>query len=93
VPVVDAGRREVFTLRDGEPVACAPQDVQAELCVGDGAVRYRSILEEGGAEVPPDGDERHLPRARFHAGLARDFGPADAIEPLYLRVPDAEVAT
>jgi tRNA threonylcarbamoyladenosine biosynthesis protein TsaB len=75
VPVVDAGRREVFTLVDGEPVACAPQDVQGGLC---------------GAEVPPDDDDRHVPRARFHAQLARDFGPADEVEPLYLRVPDAE---
>ena len=40
--------------------------------------------------MPPDDDELHLPRARFHAQLARDFGPADAVEPLYLRVPDAE---
>jgi tRNA threonylcarbamoyladenosine biosynthesis protein TsaB len=91
VPVIDAGRREVFTLRDGEPVVCPPEDVEAVLCVGDGAVRYREVLEERGAEVPPDGDERHLPRARFHAELARDFGPAEAVEPLYLRVPDAEV--
>jgi tRNA threonylcarbamoyladenosine biosynthesis protein TsaB len=90
VPVVDAGRREVFTLRDGEPVACSPQEIDAALCVGDGAVRYRAVLEERGAEVPPDRDERHLPRARFHAQLARDFGAADGIEPLYLRVPDAE---
>ncbi len=90
VPVIDAGRREVFTLRNGEPLACAPQEVDAALCVGDGALRYRSVLEERGAEVPPDGDERHLPRARFHAELARGFGPADAVEPLYLRVPDAE---
>jgi tRNA threonylcarbamoyladenosine biosynthesis protein TsaB len=90
VPVVDAGRREVFTLRDGEPVVCAPQEVEAKLCVGDGALRYRSVLEERGAEVPPDDDERHLPRARFHAQLAHEFGPADAVEPLYLRVPDAE---
>ena len=90
VPVVDAGRREVFTLRNGEPVVCAPQEVEAALCVGDGALRYRSVLEERGAEIPPDGDERHLPRARFHAQLARDFGPAEAVEPLYLRVPDAE---
>ncbi|HSC51601.1 MAG TPA: tRNA (adenosine(37)-N6)-threonylcarbamoyltransferase complex dimerization subunit type 1 TsaB [Gaiellaceae bacterium] len=90
VPVVDAGRREVFTLRDGEPVVCAPQDVGAALCVGDGALRYRSVLEGRGAEVPPDDDERHLPRARFHAELAREFGPAEAVEPLYLRVPDAE---
>jgi tRNA threonylcarbamoyladenosine biosynthesis protein TsaB len=92
VPVIDAGRREVFTLRGGEPVVCSPQDVEAALCVGDGAVRYRSVLEERGAEIPPDKDERHLPRARFHAELARDFGPADEVEPLYLRVPDAEAS-
>jgi len=90
LPVVDGGRREVFTLMDGEPAVCAPQDVPATLCVGDGALRYRTILEGNGAEVPPDDDLRHLPRARFHAQLARDFGPADAVEPLYLRIPDAE---
>ena len=90
LPVVDGGRREVFSLMDGEPTVCAPQDVPATLCVGDGALRYRTILEGNGAEVPPDDDLRHLPRARFHAQLARDFGPAGAIEPLYLRIPDAE---
>jgi len=90
LPVVDGGRREVFTLREGEPAVCAPQDVRAALCVGDGAVRYRSVLEANGAEVPPDDDERHLPRARFHAQLALEFGPADEVEPLYLRLPDAE---
>ena len=90
VPVVDAGRREVFTVLNGEPVVRAPQDVRGALCVGDGAVRYRVVLEAGGAEVPPDDDERHLPRARFHVQLARDFGPAEAVDPLYLRVPDAE---
>ena len=90
LPVVDGGRREVFTLMDGEPTVCAPQDLPAALCVGDGALRYRTILEGNGAEVPPDDDLRHLPRARFHAQLARDFGPAGAVEPLYLRLPDAE---
>ncbi len=90
LPVVDGGRREVFTLVDGEPAVCAPQDVREALCVGSGAVRYRAILEANGAEVPPDDDERHLPRARFHAQLARDFGPAGQVEPLYLRIPDAE---
>jgi hypothetical protein len=39
--------------------------------------------------VPPDEDERHLPRARFHAELARDFGPVELVEPLYVRLPDA----
>jgi tRNA threonylcarbamoyladenosine biosynthesis protein TsaB len=93
LPVVDGGRREVFALVRGEPVVCVANDVAlgaGALCVGDGAVRYRRLLEERGAHVPPDDDERHLPRARFHAALARDFGPADAVEPLYLRIPDAE---
>jgi hypothetical protein len=40
--------------------------------------------------IPPDESDQHVPRARFHASLATDFGPAEAIEPLYLRVPDAE---
>jgi tRNA threonylcarbamoyl adenosine modification protein YeaZ len=90
VPVIDAGRREVFTLG---PSVVSPQDLELEpglLCVGDGAVRYRSVLEDRGAEIPPDDDERHVVRARFHAELGRDFGPAESIEPLYLRVPDAE---
>ena len=87
LPVVDGGRREVFTLVDGVPAVRAPKDVRAALCVGDGAVRYRSILEANGAEVPPDDDERHLPYGRFHARLAGEPGE---VEPLYLRIPDAE---
>jgi hypothetical protein len=50
------------------------------------------VLEAAGAEIPPDDDPRHLPRARFHAALARDFGSPDAVEPIYVRVPDAEKA-
>ena len=93
LPVIDAKRREVFTLLDGQPRVLAPQELpldDAVVCVGDGARRYRSLLEERGAEVPPDDDERHLPRARFHVALAGDPGPVDELEPLYLRVPDAE---
>jgi hypothetical protein len=48
------------------------------------------VLEAAGAEIPPDQDDRHVPRARFHAQLAKDFGPPDAVEPMYLRVPDAD---
>jgi tRNA threonylcarbamoyladenosine biosynthesis protein TsaB len=93
LPVVDAGRREVFTLVDGAAAAVAPQELSVELgtvCVGDGAIRYRQVLEEKGAEVPARDDERHLPRARFHVELAKEFGPAEKVEPLYLRVPDVE---
>jgi len=92
-PVVDARRREVFSLVGGEPAVLAPADldvVPGAVYVGDGARRHRSTLEERGGVVPPDEDERHLPRARFHAALARELGPVDEIEPLYLRVPDAE---
>jgi tRNA threonylcarbamoyladenosine biosynthesis protein TsaB len=93
LPVIDARRREVFTLAGGVPVVLAPATLAVEpgtVCVGDGARRYRELLEEKGAVVPPDGDERHLPRARFHAQLVGELGPVEAIEPLYLRVPDAE---
>jgi tRNA threonylcarbamoyladenosine biosynthesis protein TsaB len=93
LPVVDAGRREVFVLDGPEPAVRKPEELELEpgtFCVGDGALRYRAVLESHGAEIPPDDDERHLPRARFHAALASDFGPAEEIEPLYLRVPDAE---
>ena len=94
VPVIDARRSEVFTLdAAGSPTVLAPHELapaEGTLCLGDGAVRYRETLERGGAVVPPDDDERHVPWARHHALLARGFGPAEAVEPLYLRVPDAE---
>ncbi len=93
LPVIDAKRREVFTLVDGEPRVLAPQELPLAggvVCVGDGAVRYRSVLEERGAVVPSDDDERHVPRARFHAALAGEAGSVDELEPLYLRVPDAD---
>jgi tRNA threonylcarbamoyladenosine biosynthesis protein TsaB len=91
-PVIDARRREIFTLVGGVPAVLAPGDLRVEaggIYIGDGALRYRELLEEQGADVPPDSDERHRPRARFHAQLARDFGPVEEIEPLYLRAPDA----
>jgi tRNA threonylcarbamoyladenosine biosynthesis protein TsaB len=95
-PVVDARRREVFALVGGEAAVVAPSDLRVEpgeLCVGDGALRYRALLEAKGAVIPPDDDERHRPRARFHAQLAGELGPVDAIEPLYLRAPDAKKST
>jgi tRNA threonylcarbamoyladenosine biosynthesis protein TsaB len=93
LPVIDAKRREVFTLIDGEARVLTPQELPIDtgtVCVGDGAKRYRVLLEERGASVPPDDDEAHLPRARFHAALAGEAGRVDELEPLYLRVPDAD---
>jgi tRNA threonylcarbamoyladenosine biosynthesis protein TsaB len=95
VPVIDGRRGEVFTLAGGTPTCLRPQEMAVErgrTHVGDGAVRYRKVLEDAGAVVPPDDDPVHVPWARHHAALARDFGPAELAEPIYLRVPDAERA-
>jgi tRNA threonylcarbamoyladenosine biosynthesis protein TsaB len=95
VPVIDGRRGEVFTLEGGAPVVRKPEALVVEAgrtYVGDGAVLYRAELETRGAEVPGDDDQRHIPWARHTAAHARDFGAADAAEPIYLRVPDAEKA-
>jgi tRNA threonylcarbamoyladenosine biosynthesis protein TsaB len=92
VPVIDAKRREVFVEQDGAIVAlpAALFEAPGRTCVGDGALRYRAHLEATGAIVPPDDDERHMPRARFHVALAGEFGPAERVEPVYVRAPDAD---
>lgn len=95
VPVIDGRRGEIFTLDDGVPVVLRPEQLAVEpgrLYVGDGAVLYRGELGARGAEIPADDDSRHIPWARHAAALAKDFGPADRAEPIYLRVPDAERA-
>jgi len=92
IAVIDAKRREVFV---AGPRVLPPAELAVErndVLVGDGAIRYRELFEQAGAVVPPDEDERHLPRARFHAALARDFGPVELVEPLYVREPDAKAA-
>ena len=89
-PVIDARRREVFV---PGPRVVGPDDLELEpgaLCIGSGAVRYRATLERMGALVPADDDELHTPHARLHASLAREFGPVDALQPIYVRAPDAK---
>jgi tRNA threonylcarbamoyl adenosine modification protein YeaZ len=91
--VIDARRGEVFVRG---PLAVRPEaaHVDGRLCLGDGAVRHRAALEANGGVVPPDDDPRHVPRASLHASLhaslAAAFGPVAAIEPIYVRAPDAE---
>jgi tRNA threonylcarbamoyladenosine biosynthesis protein TsaB len=95
VPLVDARRGEVFTVADGEPKVLAPEDVgvvSGTTYVGDGALRYRAVVEAGGGVVPAEASDAHVPWARHHATLATEFGSPDRLEPIYLRVPDAEVA-
>jgi tRNA threonylcarbamoyl adenosine modification protein YeaZ len=88
--IIDARRGEVFV--EG-PAVLRPENMVVEAggtYVGDGAQRYRELLEGHGACVPADDSSLHLPSARHHARLARTFGPPEALEPIYVRKPDAE---
>jgi tRNA threonylcarbamoyladenosine biosynthesis protein TsaB len=88
-PVIDARRGEVFV---PGPAAVSPVDVivpPGSICVGNGAIRYRDVLSAGGADVPPDESDLHVPRASLHASIATGFGQADAVAPVYVRGPDA----
>ncbi len=83
------------------PVAIAPAalaewlaaDGRSALAVGDGAVAFREVLEGAGAVVPADWDPRHHVDAINHLRVAGDAagGPPEAVQPDYLRIPDAEL--
>jgi tRNA threonylcarbamoyladenosine biosynthesis protein TsaB len=95
-PVIDARRGEIFVAASGHARCLAPDVFEVDAgrtYVGDGAIRYRETIQAAGGVVPADESELHLPRARFHALLAGSGGPAEAVEPVYVRVPDAEKAT
>lgn len=95
IALVDARRGEVFALVGGEERCLPPADLAfaaGTVLVGDGAVRYRELLEERGGVVPPDGSPVHVPLARWHARLAGPFGAVDTVLPAYLRAPDAKKA-
>jgi tRNA threonylcarbamoyladenosine biosynthesis protein TsaB len=88
-PVIDARRGEVFTTG---PRVLAPEelDVAGATLVGDGALRYRALFEARGATIPPDDDDAHLPDPLLLVERAGAFGPAELVEPLYVRAPDAK---
>ena len=106
VAVIDARRSEIFAaaLAPGEQAAGAPvvaaPDRLVEVCpgaagglaAGDGAIRFRGVLEGLGIEVPADGDPAHRLSARHVCilGARADSGPPEDVRPMYLRRPDAE---
>ena len=83
-PVLDARRSEVFTVG---PRVAKPEDldVAGQTLVGDGALRYRALFEERGAQIPPDDDARHMPDPLLLLEHA-----SDDHSPLYVRDPDAK---
>lgn len=91
--------RRAGDARTGAPRALGPAALPAFLAetpgpwlaVGDGAVRYRAQLEAAGAEVPPDADARHHVDGAALCALALLASPVerDALEPEYVRAPDA----
>jgi tRNA threonylcarbamoyladenosine biosynthesis protein TsaB len=86
--VIDARRGEVFT---SGPTVSRPDElnVAGRRLVGDGAVRYRTIFEAAGAEVPPDEDPDHRPRPQLLVAHVTAWSTPDRVEPLYGRQPDA----
>ena len=89
-PVIDARRGEVFV---PGPLVVPPEEVApppGAVCIGSGARRYLEVLRDRGADVPADDSPLHIPYASLHASVATDFGPADLVEPVYVRLPDAD---
>jgi tRNA threonylcarbamoyladenosine biosynthesis protein TsaB len=84
------------------PCALAPQALgevvarlgPAVLAVGDGAVKFRQVLEPSGASIPEDDSDLHKVSAINHCrlGAERSVTTLDEIQPEYLRRPDAELA-
>lgn len=104
-PVIDARRGEVFVAAwEAErerlaPRAVAPDAVAALepagwLGVGDGATRFRSILEQAGMSIPVDGSPLHRVSATVLARLGARADPVSRAEvlPDYQRLPDAELS-
>jgi tRNA threonylcarbamoyladenosine biosynthesis protein TsaB len=65
------------------------------LAVGDGATKFREILEDAGVSVPEDQSSLHRVSAREHCRLATLLAPCSdgTIAPEYLRLADAEISS
>ncbi len=106
LPVIDARRGEVFAAlyeageERWEPFAAAPEalaervaaDGRSPMAAGDGAVRFREVLEAAGVSVASDGSPAHLVSGLSICRLASTLpaAPAAAVLPDYLRLPDAK---
>jgi len=85
--------RPPFVAGPEEAAARIGELAAAPIAFGDGSIRFRQTFEAAGAEVPPNGDEAHRLWARHVCALAESTGAKrlEAVEPIYLRPPDAEL--
>jgi tRNA threonylcarbamoyladenosine biosynthesis protein TsaB len=106
LPLIDARRGELFaalfegSTRRWGPDAAAPEEVASRasgeeeipLAAGDGAVRFRDVLEAAGIRVEPAGSAAHVVRGLHVCRLAMAAAPRppEAVVPEYLRLPDAK---
>jgi tRNA threonylcarbamoyladenosine biosynthesis protein TsaB len=83
------------------PSALAPEMLARELdkhpgtlVIGNGAIKFREILEGPGASIPEDESGLHEVSALYHCRLALSapIGSPELVRPEYLRLPDAEIA-
>jgi tRNA threonylcarbamoyladenosine biosynthesis protein TsaB len=106
LPLIDARRGELFAaLYEGReerwaPFAARPETLVERLseagaparAAGDGAVRFRELLEAAGISVEPAGSSAHVVRGLHVCRLAAlaPARPPEAVVPDYLRQPDAQ---
>lgn len=64
------------------------------LAIGDGAVKFRVVLQRSDAVIPDDGSPLHRVSAVAHVERARVLSASDpaVVLPQYIRLPDAELA-
>ena len=90
-PIIDARRGEVFV----PGPARRPAGGRRAPCRGASAsetapAATASSSRSAARTCRPDDSLLHVPRASLHVSLATTFGPGDAVEPVYVREPDAE---
>ncbi len=105
LPTLDARRGQLFAgLYDAdgsalrEPFLADPGELggfvsglsRAPLAAGSGALRFRRELSGSGAEIPGGSDPVHRIAARHVCALGAANAADGALEPRYLRPPDAE---
>jgi tRNA threonylcarbamoyladenosine biosynthesis protein TsaB len=107
LPVLDARRGQAFAAVDPrgggagvDPLVASPEELAElaagmqppPLAAGDGALRFRAVLEAAGATVAPTDDPVHRVAARHICSLGDEAEAVtpEAVEPVYLREPDAK---